>query len=354
VDFEALEVARDVHLTAEDVHAIIAKPPAPSHLTFHGFLAHLHYGNLGLTPQNFEWVNNNGLGYEDKYAFHTNDIASFARFVNIQPNESVLDLGTGLGWILYELRKIQATKPGFQPQNRPRFVGIDACMSLINAVTVRERREPNNSIYKGFEFWCDDMWILEHVQGGPFDVITGCWVLQHLLTSHRQPAFNRWKQLLAPRGRIVMDFQGNVPTACATDIRYSKTAHPLRTFLLLQEEINRMGQEYVQLVAGTNTDFVFDRGIGFRILGISNRARALGRNADYNGVGHLDDSAILDQMITDFKRIAGRQPTHSQIQHLKSHYIQKLLGRVQQVVEDPGAVRCDVKNLALVGVMRLA
>lgn len=342
---QALQVTREVRLTREDVAAVIAKQPIP-HVTLTAREANRSYSIFGPSPGSHE------PRYVRTFAFHQNDIPSFARLINIQPNESVLDLGTGIGWLLYELRRLQSAKTGYQPEDPPRFVGIDACKPLIDAVNVRQRNEPRDSIYKSLEFLEMDMVELVNI-GGPFNVITGCWVLQCLLTNLRRPAFNRWKQLLAPGGRLIMDFQGNAPSACATDIRYSSEAPPLRTFLLLQEEINRMAEEYRLLVAGTNTGFDLDRPTGFKILGISNRARALGRKQDYDGVGHLDDSDILDQLIHDFNHLARRKPTLPEIQHIKGVYIANLLGRVQQAAPRPGTVRCDVKNLALVGIWRL-
>lgn len=339
-------------ITSQEIERIIARPAA-SHLTFPESMAESHYGMMGLNRNTQQQVRQNGVGYLRTYAFHIQDIISFARLVNIRPDESVLDLGTGIGWLLSALRQIQSEQTGYQPGNKPRFVGIDASASLINAAKATEQALPADNRCKGLEFKRDDMVSASSVNG-KFNVITGCWVLQHLPINSRRAAFARWTELLAPGGRIVMDFQGNVPISCATDIRYSTTAPPLRAFMVRQVEIDLVQQEYEHLVASTDTGLAFDRGTSFKILGISNHPRALGRKADYDGVGYEDDSHFLEGLMDSFRSMTGRQPTSAEIQFLKGLYFEQLLGKVRAAVGGNPTARSDVKSLALVGVMRVA
>lgn len=77
--------------------------------------------------------------YERDHDYHRSDMASFARLVDIQPGESVLDLGTGPGWVLEAL---QWSLPDGAPPSR--FVGVDASQSMI--ALARSRAHPPRTV----------------------------------------------------------------------------------------------------------------------------------------------------------------------------------------------------------------
>ena len=183
------------------------------------------------------------------------DVAAFAEYVDIGQHESVLDLGTGPGRVLRQLRQAQIMRsPNTSgPLQAPIFVGIDASLSMV-ALT-RNLSQSQQPGHGHLRFVHNNIITLRSITGH-FDVITCCWAFQHLLHRLRQVALARWKSLLAPGGRIVFNFQGDTPIPCTMDILHagmcaptSGIIHPTRGYALRKEELAVFETAFTALLA---------------------------------------------------------------------------------------------------------
>lgn len=134
--------------------------------------------------------------YAARYSYHLNDIAIFLDKANIQPGETVLDLGTGIGWVALQARQ----------RTQARIVGIDASKEMVKEAK-RVVQQQNMSV--PVAFMTGNMITMEGLDGikppGGFDVITCLWAFTHVEESQQIGMLRRWKDFLAPTGRIVLD-----------------------------------------------------------------------------------------------------------------------------------------------------
>jgi ubiquinone/menaquinone biosynthesis C-methylase UbiE len=132
--------------------------------------------------------------YDRDYAYHRDNIGPFVRKAGIQGNESVLDLGTGTGWVAVEVRKYTTG----------RIVGID-----VSPKMVAEARRRAKDLGLQIAYLKGDMITMQGLDAikpaGGFDVITCFWAFSNVAIGQRLAMLNRWKSFLAPSGRMVFD-----------------------------------------------------------------------------------------------------------------------------------------------------
>jgi ubiquinone/menaquinone biosynthesis C-methylase UbiE len=129
---------------------------------------------------------------------------------------------------------------------------------MINLAITKAREE--SSIYGDFQFVHDNLSTLQRVTGR-FDVITYCWAFHHLPPNRRQSALVRWKELLAPGGRIVFNYQGNTPVPCAMDIEHPFRPHATRAFLLEEEDLTALNSAYKELLTSAGLTLGSNHGL---------------------------------------------------------------------------------------------
>ena len=195
------------------------------------------------------------------------DIAAFAEYVDIGRHESVLDLGTGPGWVLRQLRQVQIKQDSNQsdPLQAPEFVCVGACLSMVPLA--RNLSQPQGPGYGHLRFFHDNILTLRSIPG-LFDVMTCCWAFQHLPHRMRQVALTRWKSLFAPGGCIVFDFQDDTPIPCTMDIVHpgmfgpsSGIMHPTRGYALRKEELAVFETAFIALLATAQLQLVAGKSI---------------------------------------------------------------------------------------------
>jgi len=146
--------------------------------------------------------------YEQLYSYHRDDVGRFVDKANIQGNESVLDLGTGTGWVATEARQYTSGK----------VVGIDISSKMV-AEAQRQAKDQGLSI----AYLTGDMVTLEGLDGikpaGGFDVILCLWAFSNVAPAQRVAALSRWKSFLAPQGRIVFDMHHPNNDLASYDVR---------------------------------------------------------------------------------------------------------------------------------------
>ena len=132
--------------------------------------------------------------YDKVCAYHRDNIDPFVRKAGIQGNESVLDLGTGTGWVAVEARK----------HTTGRIVGIDVSPKMVT-----EARRQAKDLGLQIAYLKGDMITMQGLDAikpaGGFDVITCFWAFSNVAIDQRLAMLNRWKSFLAPSGRIVFD-----------------------------------------------------------------------------------------------------------------------------------------------------
>jgi ubiquinone/menaquinone biosynthesis C-methylase UbiE len=150
-------------------------------------------------------------------AFHFDDIAVFVNKAGIQEGETVLDLGTGIGWVAIEARR----------HTQGRIMGIDASQEMVKEAR-RVAKEQNIQV----AFLKGDMITMEGLDGikptEGFDVITCLWAFSSVHSSQRIAMLNRWKSFLAPTGRIVFDMQDASSRLASCDVYNQNRERMLR------------------------------------------------------------------------------------------------------------------------------
>jgi ubiquinone/menaquinone biosynthesis C-methylase UbiE len=313
-------VGDDPAITVQDLITISNRAP-PTHKILNSFAqVESEYAPLTrritpASPPNQPTVPQVNI-FEHEYAYHRPDIKALAELIKIELGESVLDLGTGAGWLLQVLRHIQQ---GLSGSPRPsRFVGVDGSQSMINLAITKAREE--SSTYGQFQFVHDNLSTLQRVTGR-FDIITCCWAFHHLPPNRRQSALVRWKELLAPGGRIVFDYQGNTPIPCAMDIEHPFMPHATRAFLLEEEDLTALNSAYKELL--TSAGLTLGSNSHGKVLGINNHDQALGKDRHFSalGGGYSDHTEWLGDLYEQFRAICRREPTAAEKVRVKEHYM---------------------------------
>lgn len=187
---------------------------------------------------------------------------------------------------------------------------------------------------------------------GTFDIITCCWAFQHIPVDSRQSTLKRWKELLAPGGRILFDFAGDHPHLCAVDLEHPLAVTPTRAFMLENDELRAFRKAYKDLISAAG--LALDSTTGIKILGINNHSRALGNRRDYSGTGYEDFTDRLRPLYATFASFAGRDPSVAEKQSLKLHYMSWVHAMMveTQPIGSTATVEMRVKVLGVVGVLR--
>lgn len=302
--------------------------------------------------------------YAVQFCHHLPDIEAFAEYVDIGPNETVLDLGTGLGWVLHELRKIQIQKHSrntagpFQP---PAFIGVDASQSMLQVARALTTKKGDN--YNRIRFVRDEMSTIRHVSD-QVNVITCRDAFQHLPAGQRQVALDRWKSLLKPGGRMVFDFQGDTPIPCTKDIYHprmrhpgSGMIHPTRAFFLPPEELEALETAFEALLAAAKLELVAGKTI--RVAGINHHYQALCNDAHFasTGGGYNDDTETLELLCDWFRDAVGRDANLTQRCLLTKHFMEWVRDQAtkkqpESSSRSPAWLR--IKNLSLVAMVKVA
>jgi SAM-dependent methyltransferase len=284
------------------------------------------------------------------------DINAFADYINIGPDETVLDLGTGLGWVLHQLRLIQIRKHSrnntdpFQP---PPFVGVDASLSMITVARAITALNPNLG---GITFVHDYMSTVGSVIG-QFDVITCRYAFHHLPPDQRQATLARWKSFLAPGGRIVFDFQGDTPIPCTMDICHPDISYPSRASIVPPQELEDLESAFNALLVAANLELVAGKTI--RVAGINNHDDALCTDAHFasTGGGYDDHTVVLEAICESFRDVVGRDANLTEKCLLTRYYMEWVRDEATRTqprgTSGPRAL-LYVKNLSLVAMVELA
>lgn len=152
-----------------------------------------------------EFGQNIAFTYNDTYAHHKSLAQRLVDFANISPSENVLDLGTGTGWVLKEVK--QRIGNGIA-------VGLDASEDMLREaqhylLQHRQLLQLQTGLVatrKG------NIWNPVHLnaireelvpQAG-FNAITALLVYDNIPLERRKAALSTWLGLLAPNGRIVL------------------------------------------------------------------------------------------------------------------------------------------------------
>ncbi|KAK2732731.1 hypothetical protein FQN57_002485 [Myotisia sp. PD_48] len=162
--------------------------------------------------------------YSLAYRIHEPDIQVFVKFAKPKLGESVLDLGTGSGWVVTAIK--QQVGYGI-------CVGVDIAKELLMADTVHTVKEagftpfgpanfsniPSSSIANSGEIpihllsgniMKKDLFIKaaellpKEVDG--FDIITALWVFETLPLNKQEKTLQMWKTQLSKSGRIVLSW----------------------------------------------------------------------------------------------------------------------------------------------------
>ncbi|EEH06952.1 predicted protein [Histoplasma capsulatum G186AR] len=166
----------------------------------------------------------NGLAtkFDAVYHDHQSDISIFAKFAAPQLNENCLDLGTGSGRLLIEMKKHieDGTCGGIDVAEQ--LLEIDAKYNItaagfipLNNKKSEQRAVENQGSKKVIHLACGDItcsevlmaakqWLPKDIGG--FDIITAFWTFELLPLNKRKDALNLWRQSLAPGGRLVLNW----------------------------------------------------------------------------------------------------------------------------------------------------
>ncbi len=143
--------------------------------------------------------------------YHKGEVVAFVQMADLRPGESVLDLGTGVGWVALEAkRRVQ----------HGRVVGVDASpVSLESAraacaVALGSDAGTEQGSITFVESDFSDIAKLRASLGTPtpsFDVITCCAALHHIPGGLpvQSLVLKDWSTLLVPGGRMVVDWLEN-------------------------------------------------------------------------------------------------------------------------------------------------
>ena len=132
--------------------------------------------------------------FDREYAYNRDNIGPFVRKAGIQSNDSVLDLGTGTGWVAVEARKYTTG----------RVVGVD-----VSPKMVAEAQRQAKDLVLQIAYLKGDMITMQGLDAikaeGGFDVITCFWAFSNVALDQRLAMLKRWKSFLTPGGRMVFD-----------------------------------------------------------------------------------------------------------------------------------------------------
>ena len=137
--------------------------------------------------------------YDRDNFFHRDDVLHFVAKAAIQDTEHVLDLGTGTGWVTQVARCY----------SKGRIVRVD-----ISTKMVEEARRQSVDAKANILYLVGDMIALQgldNIKAGisamGYNVVTCLWTFSNIAHDRRVAMLRRWKDFLAPNGRIVFDMQ---------------------------------------------------------------------------------------------------------------------------------------------------
>ncbi|KAF2174786.1 hypothetical protein K469DRAFT_613306, partial [Zopfia rhizophila CBS 207.26] len=148
--------------------------------------------------------------YNTVYYTYQADVASFIAVANFQPGKNVLDLGTGSGWVIIKVKRrvgngacagtdcvrslmVQSAKPNIIQASFTTSSGVPAVQSI---------RIFEADITSAHQLGASRACLPPGTTG--FDVITGLWVFDLLPWDHRSYSLRLWRDMLAPRGRLIL------------------------------------------------------------------------------------------------------------------------------------------------------
>jgi len=149
--------------------------------------------------------------YKIGYGWHIQDIVPFVESANLRPGESVLDLGTGIGWVALEAKK---------RVQHGAVVGVDISPKSLETARKECRTALGSESGNGrgsitfIEADISDIAKLCASLGTPsprFDVITCCLTLHSMPggISGQASLLKDWATLLVPGGRMIIDWSQN-------------------------------------------------------------------------------------------------------------------------------------------------
>jgi cyclopropane fatty-acyl-phospholipid synthase-like methyltransferase len=166
-----------------------------------------HYQNVQEVEAAFEFL----IGkYDLVYYAHLGDITALTTIANYKEGESVLDLGTGSAGCIVEAK--QRVGSGL-------CVGVDCVQGLLQHDATRKIQAagfstaPSAPAATSIRLFHHDVASADFPQAlrsvlpsghGGFNVITGLKIFDLLPNNAQIPALERWREMLAPGGRLVL------------------------------------------------------------------------------------------------------------------------------------------------------
>ena len=253
--------------------------------------------------------------YNKSSSYHRSDVGFLVHKAAIQGSESVLDLGTGTGWVATEARRLTTG----------RIVGVD-----ISPKMVAEARRHAKDDTLQIAYLVGDMITLHGLDAikppGGFDVITCLWAFSNVAAGQRLAMLNRWKDFLAPGGRIVLELQHPNNDLASFDVENESGKSVFRWKMSNQQSL-------VECVAA------------WQALGDAAGLRLIGELESIGVEGYEDQEPNLKAVL------AGQQnPSHAQIEGGKQTLLQRLVNYYWPKSGESGRPVVLPKTVSVMGV----
>lgn len=258
--------------------------------------------------------------YDKDNFFHRDDVRSFVAKAAIQDTEHVLDLGTGTGWVTQVARCY----------SKGRIVGVDISPEMVKEARRQAAEAEANILYlvgnmitlQGLEY------IKAGVSATGYNVITSLWAFSNIAHDKRVAMLQRWKDFLAPNGRIVFDVQhpqGDLATYDAVDengvIRYRWKFSDQQSMTECAEACKVIGEE-----------------AGLKLVG----------ELEEGGVEGYEDGRPAMQRLLESN--GNPNPTRSQLEAAKTTFAEMVGSFLWQKHNIPGRLVLKHKCISVVGV----
>lgn len=163
------------------------------------------------------------------YQYHKAEIAAFVDMANLKAGESVLDIGTGMGWVALEAKK---------KVQHGRVIGVDASPVSLQSARVACVAALGNNTWTAWgpitfvESDFSNIAKLRASLGTPtpsFDAITCCAALQHVPGGLpvQSRVLKDLTTLLTPGGRIIVDWLENPTYVKVAYVHYWPYGRPI-------------------------------------------------------------------------------------------------------------------------------